>query len=223
MIWLIPTATQCLTAATFVPASMMALMAMPHGYYFWSEFQSKHGAGGLPTSTSVQTFTQRAPDSANKIIEIVPGAVNYVGDWELRISSLASPRAMKLNRRIEFGKSTLEQYLAEYPEYANKYEIYVSKMGEKAISLNEPANQENEQPSDELAKPTKIHADEIVDTVVTTSPEVPARERSAPRIDLYKELLKLDDLRNKGLLTDAEFEAEKKKLLDRNQLVSGEH
>jgi hypothetical protein len=32
--------------------------------------------------------------------------------------------------------------------------------------------------------------------------------------DHYDELLKLDDLRKKGILTEAEFEAEKKKLLE---------
>lgn len=34
-------------------------------------------------------------------------------------------------------------------------------------------------------------------------------------VDLYEELLKLDDLRQRGILTNAEFQAEKK-LLDRN-------
>ena len=34
--------------------------------------------------------------------------------------------------------------------------------------------------------------------------------------DLYSELLKLDELRDMGLLTDEEFEAEKRKLLERN-------
>lgn len=35
--------------------------------------------------------------------------------------------------------------------------------------------------------------------------------------DLYTEILKLDDLRKRGLLTDKEFEAEKKKLLKRSK------
>ena len=34
--------------------------------------------------------------------------------------------------------------------------------------------------------------------------------------DVYAELLKLDDLRERGILTQAEFDAEKKKLLDGN-------
>ena len=36
----------------------------------------------------------------------------------------------------------------------------------------------------------------------------------SPHRDIYTEILKLDDLRKKGLLTDAEFEAQKKKLLE---------
>jgi Short C-terminal domain len=35
--------------------------------------------------------------------------------------------------------------------------------------------------------------------------------------DVYTELLKLDDLRKKGIITDAEFEAQKKRLLESRQ------
>jgi hypothetical protein len=34
--------------------------------------------------------------------------------------------------------------------------------------------------------------------------------------DIYAELIKLDDLRKRGIITDAEFEAQKKKLLEGN-------
>lgn len=45
----------------------------------------------------------------------------------------------------------------------------------------------------------------------------PAPAHHAGRVDvLYEQLLKLDDLRKKGILTEAEFQAEKKKLLDAN-------
>ena len=35
--------------------------------------------------------------------------------------------------------------------------------------------------------------------------------------DMYTQLIKLDDLHKKGILTDAEFKAEKKKILDRSR------
>jgi hypothetical protein len=38
---------------------------------------------------------------------------------------------------------------------------------------------------------------------------------NAPKTDLYQELLKLDDLHKRGILTDAEFEQQKQKLLSR--------
>ncbi|HUG09806.1 MAG TPA: SHOCT domain-containing protein [Opitutaceae bacterium] len=40
---------------------------------------------------------------------------------------------------------------------------------------------------------------------------------ATPTDSLYDELLKLDDLRKRGILTDGEFEAEKKKVLGRSQ------
>jgi hypothetical protein len=42
-------------------------------------------------------------------------------------------------------------------------------------------------------------------------------ERATPTDELYNELMKLDELRQKGILTDKEFKAEKKKVLDRSK------
>ncbi|MXV08448.1 SHOCT domain-containing protein [Xanthomonas sp. LMG 9002] len=55
---------------------------------------------------------------------------------------------------------------------------------------------------------------------INASAKSPAATGDAPhafgaQLDLYTELLKLDDLRKKGLLTDAEFQAQKAKLLSR--------
>lgn len=41
-------------------------------------------------------------------------------------------------------------------------------------------------------------------------------ETSASSPDLYDQLLKIDELRNKGILTDAEFEAQKAKILGKS-------
>ncbi|MDB5956727.1 SHOCT domain-containing protein, partial [Ramlibacter sp.] len=46
-----------------------------------------------------------------------------------------------------------------------------------------------------------------------TLAKVPRRPLLAQVKDLYSEMLKLDDLRKRGLLTDAEFNAEKARLL----------
>ena len=53
------------------------------------------------------------------------------------------------------------------------------------------------------------------DTYVNQSVTRSAPIASTPTDDLYNELTKLDDLRKKGILTDEEFQAEKKKVLNR--------
>ncbi len=45
--------------------------------------------------------------------------------------------------------------------------------------------------------------------------DVRTKDLSEKNPDLYAELIKLDDLRKKGLITDAEFDAQKQKLLNR--------
>ena len=83
-----------------------------------------------------------APGSASDTFEIVPGVVNYVGDWTMRVET---SRRGELNPIVEFNKSTLERYVTQYPEYSNKYEIYLSVMGQEAISLDELAKTTEEQ------------------------------------------------------------------------------
>jgi hypothetical protein len=55
----------------------------------------------------------------------------------------------------------------------------------------------------------------------TSASAAPAVTESAERPtatgDLYSDLLKLDDLRKKGILTDKEFQSEKKKILNRSR------
>lgn len=54
--------------------------------------------------------------------------------------------------------------------------------------------------------------------LAATSPVTAMQRVSVTATDaLYSDLLKLDELRKKGLLTDAEFEVEKKKVLSRSQ------
>ena len=51
-------------------------------------------------------------------------------------------------------------------------------------------------------------------TQTTQSPSQPTGEEAKPsRLDVYEELAKLGELKEKGLLTEAEFEREKQRLL----------
>ncbi len=116
------------------PNAWMALVAMPYGQYFWSEYQTTYGIGAEVTQSIPSVFRRSAPDPASDTFEIASGVVNYVGDWRMRTSTVPQ---LQLNRAVEYENSTLERYLAQYPEYSNKYEIYLSVMGKKAISLDE--------------------------------------------------------------------------------------
>jgi hypothetical protein len=54
-------------------------------------------------------------------------------------------------------------------------------------------------------------------TQQTINPASPLTKAQGPHsIDIYNELIKLDDLRKRGILTDDEFAREKKKVLDSN-------
>lgn len=57
-----------------------------------------------------------------------------------------------------------------------------------------------------LTKPTSSESGKSVPTLV---------ENSAPK-DIYDELLKLEELRQKGILTDFEFKNQKEKILNKN-------
>ena len=52
---------------------------------------------------------------------------------------------------------------------------------------------------------------------VSAAPTMTAVERPAPPADVYNELLKLDELRKKGILMDEEFQSEKQKVLRRSK------
>jgi len=66
------------------------------------------------------------------------------------------------------------------------------------------------------AKGTGIESspDEIVESRKKYSGELTINQESESKPDLYAELIKLDDLRKKGILSDEEFEEQKKRLLE---------
>ena len=57
---------------------------------------------------------------------------------------------------------------------------------------------------------------EVVMDVHNTAPVAPINTGSGKSSDVYTELLKLDDLRKRGIITDVEFQAQKAKLLSGN-------
>ena len=59
-------------------------------------------------------------------------------------------------------------------------------------------------------------ADVVIEKKETVSTDIRVKEKSEKSKDVYTELIKLDDLRKRGIISDAEFETQKKKLLTEN-------
>jgi hypothetical protein len=58
--------------------------------------------------------------------------------------------------------------------------------------------------------------DVVIEKTEKTSVDVRTKDQTNRQKDVYAELIRLDDLRKRGILSEAEFEAQKKKLLDGN-------
>jgi len=80
----------------------------------------------------------------------------------------------------------------------------------KALDANDP----------ELRAPVAAAGAEMAPAApAPAAPPPPAAESAPPQTatdQLYSDLMKLDDLRKRGILTDEEFQAQKKKLLDKS-------
>jgi len=57
-------------------------------------------------------------------------------------------------------------------------------------------------------------ADVVVEKTDKITVDVHTKDETDKHTDMYAELVKLDDLRKKGIITEAEFEAQKQKLLN---------
>lgn len=71
---------------------------------------------------------------------------------------------------------------------------------------------------DPEAKRTSLtpRADVVIEKTSKISVDIKTKDQSEKTKDVYTELLKLDDLRKKGIITEVEFETQKKKLLSGN-------
>ena len=69
--------------------------------------------------------------------------------------------------------------------------------------------------SDPEARRTSLvpRADVVIEKTEKITADVTTKDRTEQKKDVYAELIKLDDLRKRGILTEAEFQAQKQKLL----------
>ncbi len=115
--------------------------------------------------------------------------------------------ALKQEAEKDAGKYCTDQgkvmkivtFTSERPHFGGGYAS--AKIVFRALDANDPALQEPAQPAPGAVQDAAA----------------PAGVLPTYAGDFYSELLKLDDLRKRGLLTDKEFEAQKKKLIKKSQ------
>lgn len=112
----------------------MAIVAVPSGRYFWSEYEAIANSSVEGFRNLDSLFRRSAPSSADDSFEIVSGVVNYVGNWRMHV---VSSDRRRIHPIISYETSTIQRFVEEYPELANKHQVYVSMMGKAAISLDE--------------------------------------------------------------------------------------
>ena len=57
----------------------------------------------------------------------------------------------------------------------------------------------------------------VIEKTEKVSADIHTKNDPSKQPDMYTEIMKLDDLRKKGLITDAEFEQQKQKLLNQSK------
>lgn len=117
------------------PNAWMFLLPVPAGRYFWSKYSSDYSFGLELSRSQDPMIGQTEPSSASDTFEVVPDVINYAGDWKIRISSDGPNR--RWTKDVSQNVKTLQRLFERFPEYTEKYEIYLSMMGKEAISFVE--------------------------------------------------------------------------------------
>ena len=104
------------------------------------------------------------------------------------------------------GKVAVPVLMREVPAAAGRFAFVEYQF--RLLDKNDPAAQQS---AAIVPRP-----DVVIEKAEKPPVEVKGRDPTERAKEIYTELIKLDDLRKRGILTDAEFDAEKKKLLNRN-------
>jgi len=127
------------------PKARICVAEAKPGRYFWSKYESGHRLRMENSKFQDPPIIRDKPGSASDTFEIVPGVINYVGDWRMNMSAgnleSSDTAPMAVQRRwsidIKSNPETLQRLFADFPEYTSSYHISLSMMGKKAVSLQE--------------------------------------------------------------------------------------
>ena len=130
-------------------------------------------------------------------------ATGFSGMGSLKAKAFreASDYCISQNKKIQVVntiESSPPYVLANFP----RVEIQFMCLGEGDVELSRPK--------------LKKEADVVIEKTSEISIDVKTKDQSEKTKDVYTELLKLEDLRKKGIISEEEFETQKKKLLSGN-------
>lgn len=120
-------------------ARMCIVPATP-GRYYWSRYQTVSRFRMEDSKVQEPPMEREGPDSPDDTFEVVPAAVNYIGDWEMKKNSVAySTMSPRHQFRIDVvqNANSLSKIYTIFPEIANQHDLYLSMMGKQAISIEQ--------------------------------------------------------------------------------------
>ncbi|MEL7185662.1 MAG: hypothetical protein AAFN50_04395 [Pseudomonadota bacterium] len=118
-------------------ARMCIVPATP-GRYYWSRYQTISRFRLEDSLVQEPPMEREGPDSPQDTFEVVPAAINYIGDWEMKKNSVTystmSPRH-QFKVDVVQNANSLSKIYTLFPELANTNDLYLSMMGKQAISI----------------------------------------------------------------------------------------
>ena len=128
-------------------SSKMCIVIAPPGRYFWSRYELTVYFRNELSINQLPPIRRDQPGAADDTFEIVPGMLNYVGDWQMHITAGDGAQPDRLRNQALVSKTwrldidqeikSLAKLYDVFPDYANVYEISLSMMGKESIPLSD--------------------------------------------------------------------------------------
>lgn len=118
----------------------MCLVAATPGRYYWSRYQTISRFRMEDSLVQEPPMVREGPDSPSDTFEVVPAAINYIGDWEMKKNAVAySTMSMRHQFKVDVvqNASSLPRIYKLFPDIAGRHELYLSMMGKQAISVEQ--------------------------------------------------------------------------------------
>jgi hypothetical protein len=161
---------------------------------------------GCATTEGTPVVTQLSPDT---YMITIRARSSYFAMDKPKFTSQAVNHS--LDYAASKGKVAVPITLRE--NTAGMFEDWVNVEYEfRLVDKNDPRANRNKSDADQKPAPAK-QPEPVKQPAPIKPPEPVTKTDTRTKQDVYNDLLKLDDLRKKGIITQEEFEIEKKKLL----------